>query len=149
MEGDGSVTVTLLAGDGYALGETVSATVSVEDDDVAEYALTVTPAELAEGQTAAVRAKLSNGVTYAEAVSLELSVAGEVTGTDYTLESASLELAAGESAVSTHFEALADELDEAPEAARIALSAGRCGGCHDGAVDPGCVGGRDAVACWS
>ena len=122
VEGAGSLKVTLLPDDGYALGETVSATVSVEDDDVAEYALTVTPAELAEGQTAAVRAKLSNGVTYAEAVSLELSVTGEVTAPDYTLESTSLELAAGESAVSTTLTALADELDEAPEAARIALS---------------------------
>ena len=122
IESDSLVTVTLLAGDGYALGETVSATVSVEDDDVAEYALTVTPAELAEGQTATVRAELSNGVTYAEAVSLELSVTGEVTAADYALDSALPELAAGESAVSTTLTALADELDEAPEAARIALS---------------------------
>ena len=121
VEGDGSVTVTLLAGDGYALGETVSATVAVEDDDVAEYALTVTPTELVEGASATVRAELSNGVTYAEAVSLELSVTGEVTAADYALDSALPELAAGESVVATTLTALADAEDEALETAQLAM----------------------------
>ena len=122
VEDDGLLTVTLLAGDGYTLGETVSATVAVEDDDVAQYALTVSPAELAEGQTTAVRAELSNGVTYAEAVSLELSVTGEVTAADYALDSALPELAAGESAVATTLTALADAEDEAVETAQLVLS---------------------------
>ena len=121
VEGDGSLTVTLLPGEGYALGETVSATVAVEDDDVAQYALTVMPAELVEGASAAVDAAISNGVTHAVPVSLELSVAGEVTAADYALESALLELAAGERAVSTTLMALADDEDEALETAQLAL----------------------------
>ena len=124
VEGPGSVTVTLLAGDGYALGETVTATVTVEDDDVAAWALAAHPSELVEGGSATLEAEVTNGVTHADAVTLGLSVTGDVSASDYELGSALLELAAGESAVSTTLAALADgEAEDGAEAARIALSA--------------------------
>ena len=123
VEGDGTVTATLLAGDGYALGGTVSATVAVEDDDAAEWTLAARPSELVEGGSAALNAEVTNGVTHAEAVTLGLSVAGDLSASDYELGSASLELAAGGSAVSTTLAALADgEAEDGAEAARVSLS---------------------------
>ena len=124
VEGPGSVTVTLLAGDGYKLGETVSATVTVEDDDVAEWALSARPSELVEGDSATLEAEVTNGVTHAGAVALGLSVAGDLSASDYALGSAALELPAGEAVVSTTLSALADGEDEdGAEAARIGLTA--------------------------
>ena len=123
VEGPGSVTVTLLAGDGYELGETVSATVTVEDDDAAEWSLVAQPSELVEGRTAELRAEVANGVTYADDRTLDVSVTGDVSASDYELGSALLELAAGESAVSTTLAALADgEAEDGAEVGRVSLS---------------------------
>ena len=122
--GGGTVTVTLLAGDGYKLGETVSATVTVEDDDVAEWVLAARPSELVEGGSASLEAEVTNGVTHAGAVTLGLSVTGDVSASDYELGSVALELPAGEAVVSTTLSALADGEDEdGAEAARIGLTA--------------------------
>ena len=123
VEGEGTVTVRLLGGDGYGLGEPVSATVLVEDDDLAEYALSARPPELAEGRTATLEVEVTNGVTHAGAVTLGLSVTGGVEGSDYALGSASLVLAAGAVRASTSFEALSDGVDEdAAEAARVGVA---------------------------
>ena len=119
VEGDGSVTATLAEGDGYRLGETTAAAVTVEDDDTATFALTVEPAALAEGGTSTVRVRIEDGATFADAKTIVLAVTGPA-ASDYALEPETLELAAGASAATAAFAALADESDEAPEAARIA-----------------------------
>ena len=119
VEGDGSVTVTLLAGDGYELGETTAAAVTVEDDDAATFALTVAPAVLAEGGTSTVTVSIEDGATFADAKTIVLAVTGPA-ASDYALEPETLELAAGASAATAAFAAVADETDEAPAAARIA-----------------------------
>ena len=123
VEGDGTVTATLLAGEGYELGETVSATVAVADDDAAEWTLAARPSELVEGGTATLEAEVASGVTYADDRTLEVSVTGDLSASDYALGSASLELAAGGSAVSTTLAAVADgEAEDGAEAARVSLS---------------------------
>ena len=119
VEDDGSVTVTLLAGDGYELGETTAAAVTVEDDDTARFALTAAPAALAEGRTSTVTVSIEDGATFADAKTIVLAVTGPA-ASDYALEPATLELAAGASAATAVLTAVADELDEAPAAARIA-----------------------------
>ena len=119
VEDDGSVTVTLLAGDGYELGETTGAAVTVEDDDAATFAVTVEPAALAEGGTSTVTVSIEDGATFADAKTIVLAVTGPVAA-DYALEPETLELAAGASAATAAFAAVADESDEAPAAARIA-----------------------------
>ena len=91
VEGDGSVTATVTAGEGYALGETLSATVAVED-----------------------------GVTFAEDRTLALAVAGEVAESDYDLDPSTLVLAADGSSVQSTFAALADVVDEEVETAEVA-----------------------------
>ena len=119
VEGDGSVTATLAEGDGYEPGEPATATVTVEDDDTARFALTAEPAALAEGGTSTVTVSIEDGATFADAKTIDLAVTGPA-ASDYALEPATLELAAGASAATAAFAAVADELDEAPAAARIA-----------------------------
>ena len=119
VEGDGSVTATLAEGDGYEPGEPATATVTVEDDDTARFALTAQPAALAEGGTSTVTVSIEDGATFADAKTIDLAVTGPA-ASDYALEPATLELAAGASAATAAFAAVADELDEAPAAARIA-----------------------------
>ena len=119
VEGDGSVTATLAEGDGYVPGEPATATVTVEDDDAATFALTVEPAALAEGGTSTVTVSIEDGATFADAKTIVLAVTGPA-ASDYALEPETLELAAGASAATAAFAAVADESDEAPAAARIA-----------------------------
>ena len=119
VEGDGSVTATLAEGDGYEPGEPATATVTVEDDDTATFALTAAPAVLAEGATSTVTVAIEDGATFADAKTIVLAVTGPA-ASDYALEPETLELAAGASAATAAFAALADELDETPAAARIA-----------------------------
>ena len=119
VEDASTVTATLLAGDGYELGETTTAAVTVEDDDTATFALTAAPAVLAEGGTSTVTVAIEDGATFADAKTIVLAVTGPA-ASDYALEPETLELAAGASAATAVLTALADELDEAPAAARIA-----------------------------
>ena len=93
VEGDGSVTATVTAGEGYALGETLSATVAVEDGDAATFAADRTRA---------------------------LAVSGQVAESDYELDASTLVLAAGGSSVQSTFAALADDVDEEVETAEVA-----------------------------
>ena len=121
VEGAATVTVTVLAGDGYAVGDPASATVEVADDDAATFAVTATPAEIAEGGEARIAVAVEDGVTFAEDRTLALSVTGTVSATDYALEPPTLELPAGEASSSATFAALADGSEEDPERARIAV----------------------------
>ncbi len=118
VEGDGFVTTTLLAGDGYALGNDVSATVTVEDDDAGVFEVTAEPSEIEEGDEAAVTVAVTNGVTYAEDQSILLTATG-LSGEDYALTPTALPLAAGEAAVTATLTATADGVSEEPETALI------------------------------
>ena len=126
VEEDGSVTATLVEGAGYALGEAVAATVAVADNDVAAWTVTAAPAELVEGGSATLTVSTGTGVTFATGRTLALSVTGEVSESDYTLEPGTLDLEAGTDTATATFEALSDGVEETPEAARlgVALEAG-------------------------
>ena len=115
--GDGA----LLAGDGYALGDPVEATVAVTEDDAAEFSVAASPAELLEGETATVTVAIANGTTYAADREVALAVTGDVAASDYSLPAA-IDLPAGSSSATASFEALADDADEPRETARVAAS---------------------------
>ena len=118
------MTVSLRSGDGYVLGESTTATVRVEDDDEASFSVTAEPSDLVEGESAAVQVSIDDGVTFAEALTLTVSVTGEVSASDYTLAPESLELGAGESSVTALFTSLSDEEEEEVETARIGVPLG-------------------------
>ncbi len=122
VSGDGTVTVALVAGDGYELGGSSTATVSVAEDDAAQFAVSASPAEVVEGASSTVTVAIGNGVTYATAREVSLAVTGDVSASDYALP-ATVALAAGASSSTAVFAALEDEVAaEAREEARIAAT---------------------------
>ena len=118
VSGDGAVTAALAAGDGYALGAAASATVTVTEDDTAEFSVSAEPAAIEEGSSSTVTVSIGNGVTYAAARELALSVTGDVAASDYELP-ATLELAAGASSATAAFAARSDEEAEEAETATV------------------------------
>ena len=123
VSGDGSLAAALVAGDGYTLGGSARATVTVSEDDAASWTLAVEPGAVEEGGRAALTASIGNGVAYAEDLEVSFSVAGLEAG-EYALEPAAAVLAAGSSSVTAVLELLADEQAEAPGTAALAASAG-------------------------
>ena len=118
VEDDGTVTVTLVAGAGYTVGDGASATVTVTDNDTARFEVTALPATIEEGGSAAVTVAIANGVTFSARRTVRLSVMG-LDADEYRLAPATLELEAGAWSVTTMFEALEDDTAESPGTAEI------------------------------
>ena len=112
----GTVTVKLASGEGHTLGDASTAEVMVEDNDTAVFEVTATPAEIAEGESAAVQVALANGVTFAEDQTITLEVSGAVAETDYELSDTTLTLPAGAASAEASVAALADADPETSEA---------------------------------
>ena len=115
---DGTVTATLLAGEGYGLGAAVAATVTVADDDTAAFEVAADPAGIGEGDGSTVTVRVTNGATFAAEQRIGLTVSG-VSAQDYTLTPETLTLAAGAAAATARFEAAADAIEEETETALI------------------------------
>ena len=115
IEGDGAVAATLVAGDGYVLGEETSATVTVEDDDGAVFAVSAAAGELDEGGATTLTVAIANGKTFAADQSIELSVSGSASASDYRLAPATLALAAGGTSASATLTAVRDVAAEPAE----------------------------------
>ena len=93
VEDDVTVTWTLQDGEGYAVSaDNASASVVLEEDDVPEFAVSVDPAEIAEGESATVTVQITNGVTFRKAQTIALSVSGTASASDYTALPATLAL---------------------------------------------------------
>ena len=92
-----------------------SADIDITDDDEASFSLSVSPAAIAEGSGATVTVS-TGGVTFSTAQTITLDVSGSTAAdTDYTLSSASLTLAPGESSVTATITAADDNLMEGDE----------------------------------
>ncbi len=130
VEPDSRVTVTLQAGDDYELGSAVSQSVLIVDNDAASFSVTVEPAELGEGRSATVSVSIDNEVTFADAPTVEIEVAGDVTASDYSLDPARLTLAEGSGSASATLTAVNDG-----------------GGCGTYAVGAGIRGQPDGREC--
>ena len=123
---DVTVTLTLEDGEGYTVSaEARSAQVVLEDNDVPEFALSVEPAEIAEGESATVRVAIANGVTFRQAQTISLSVSGTASASDYTGVPATLTLPAyGSQATTATLAAAADREEETDETVTITASHG-------------------------
>ena len=128
VEAASTVTAAVVAGPGYRVAAGAgAATVSVVDDDVATFELSVDPATIREGAAATVTVAITNGVTFAGDQPIALTVAGgtAAAGPDYTGAPATLTLAAGRRAVTATITAVADA--EAEPAETVVLAAAHAG----------------------
>ena len=125
MEDDVVVTWTLKEGEGYTISpDAASAEVLVEDDDVAEFALSIDPAEIEEGESATLEVKVTNGVTFKADQTIEFNFSGSTAtkDTDYTVSPAAPILSAGRRRTTATIAALADSGTESDETVSVAAS---------------------------
>ncbi len=128
VEDDVTVTWTILEDDRYTIApDAASATVLMEDDDVAEFSVSIDPAEIKEDESATVEVKITNGVTFAAAQTIEFDLAGSTAtkNTDYRVSPATPTLRAGARRTTATVSATADSSTEGDETVSLAAS-------HDG-----------------
>ena len=129
---DLTVTLTLEDGAGYTLsGQARSAQAVVEDNDVADFTLSVNPAQVAEGESATVRIEIADGVTFSEDQKIVLDFAGSAGAGDgdFTVSNASPTLSAGARSATAVFTAAADSDEEGNETIAVtATHAGKAAG---------------------
>ena len=124
VEADSTITVTVTADPGYAVGTEASASVTVEDDDAATFTVSAEPATIREGESATLTVGIANGVTFAEQQTLALSTSGTASASDYSGVSAALTLAAGASSASLALAAAEDDEEEEAETLTVTASHG-------------------------
>ena len=123
VEGASAVTAAIASGEGYsAAADAGSAQVSVEDNDAATFEVSFDAEAVAEGQAATLTVAIANGVTFAEdqAIALEFAGGTATKGTDYTVSSESLALAAGATSVQATVTAVDDTDPEGAETVAVA-----------------------------
>ncbi len=85
VQDDVTVTWTLGAGEGYTVSaENASAAVVLEENDFPAFAVSVEPAEIAEGESATVTVAITNGVTFQQPETITLAVSGTASASDYS-----------------------------------------------------------------
>ena len=124
VEADSAVTALVAAGTGYRVGQASSATVTVEDDDAAEFTVSAAPAAIDEGGSATLTVAIANGVTFAQDQTVALAVTGTASASDYTVVPAALALAAGASSATADLTASDDQEEEADETLTVEASLG-------------------------
>ena len=126
VEDDITVTYTLREGEGYTVSaERGSASVVLEESDIPEFSVSARPAGIAEGESAAVRVAITNGVRFREAQTIDLSVSGTASGSDYAGVPETLTLRAYKtSTAAATLTAAVDREDEAEETVTITASHG-------------------------
>ena len=122
IEAYSDVTVHLGAGDGFTVGTPSQATIRVQDNDTAAFQVSATETSIAEGDATTITVGITNGKTFAEAQSLELSTSGTASASDFMLSPDTLSLVSG--AVSTTLTAVDDTDEEPEETVSIAVSLG-------------------------
>ncbi len=125
VEDDLTMTWTLQQGEGYAVSaEQASASLVLEESDVPEFAVTAEPPEIAEGESATVTVAITNGVRFREAQTIDLSVSGTASGSDYTVQPSTLTLRGFQTSATATLTATADQEDEAAETVTVGASHG-------------------------
>ena len=129
VQDDVTVTWTLGAGEGYTVSaENASAAVVLEENDFPAFAVSVEPAEIAEGESATVTVAITNGVTFQQPETITLAVSGTASAADYSGVPETLRLYAFStrprfSAMAT-LRAAPDQEEEAAETVTITASHG-------------------------
>ena len=125
VEDDITVTWTLQESQGYTVStEQGSASLVLEESDIPEFSVSVEPAGIAEGESARVRAAITNGVRFREAQTIDLSVSGTASGSDYRGVPETLTLRAYKTSTTTRLTAEVDGEEEAEETVTITASHG-------------------------
>ena len=121
VESDETVIVTATH-DGQPIG---SATVTIEDNDVAVWTVEAQPTEIAEGGSSTITLGVANGKTFAANQTVSLAVSGTASGSDYSLSDTELTLQAGASSVTATVTARDDTSVESDETVIVTAT-------HDG-----------------
>ncbi len=129
VQDDVTVTWTLGAGEGYTVAaENSSAAVVVEENDVPDFAVSVEPAEIAEGESATVTVAITNGVTFRQPETITLAVSGTASASDYSGVPETLRLNAFSTrprfSATARLRAAPDQEEEAAETVTITASHG-------------------------
>ena len=111
VESDETVIVTATY-DGQPIG---SATVTIEDNDVAVWTVSAQPTEIAEGGSSTITLAVANGKTFAANQTVSLAVSGTASGSDYSLSATELTLPADASSVAATLTARDDASVESDE----------------------------------
>ena len=122
VEGDESVTVKFgLLPDGVAADPGAAAVVTIVDDDAVSWAVSVGSASIAEeGETSTAVTVSTGGVTFTEAKTVTLVLAGAATEVaDYTVTAKTLTLAAGEAWVAATVTAVDDDAIDIAESIEV------------------------------
>ena len=91
-------------------------TVTITDDDESMFTVIAAPTSIAEDGGATTVTVSTGGVTFADDRQIALTLTGTATkGTDYTVDSETLTLTAGETSVATMVTAVQDAVDEEDE----------------------------------
>ena len=114
VEGGANViVVTVTAEDGTTMQ---TYTVTITDDDESMFTVIAAPTSIAEDGGATTVTVSTGGVTFADDRQIALTLTGTATkGTDYTVDSETLTLTAGETSVATMVTAVQDAVDEEDE----------------------------------
>ena len=124
IETDSTVTAALGTGSDYTLGTASSVEVTVKDDDTATWQVSAAEASIDEGDATTLTVAVANGKTFAGEQSIALTVSGTAAGSDYSLTSSPLALAAGSSLVTATLTAADDTDEESAETVTVAASHG-------------------------
>ncbi len=126
VEDDLTVTWTLQEGEGYTVSaEQASASVVLEESEVPEFSVSVSPTAIAEGESATVTVAITNGIRFREDQTINLTVSGTASGSDYSGVPVTPTLAAETySATTTLTAAVADQEQEEAETVTITASHG-------------------------
>ena len=120
IEPNSTVTATLPTGS----GQSVSASATVEDDDVAAFTVSAGEPIIDEGESTTLTVAISNGVTFAQDQEVALSLSGTASLSDHTGLPATLTLPAGTSEVTATLAASQDREEEADETVTVTASRG-------------------------
>ena len=121
VERDETVIVTATH-DGQPIG---SASVTIEDNDVAVWTVSAQPTEIAEGGSSTITLAVANGKTFAANQTVSLAVSGTASGSDYSLSATEVTLPAGASSVTATLTARDDASVESDETVIVTAT-------HDG-----------------
>ena len=118
IEGGAETVVVTASHDASAVG---SVTVTIEDNDTPTWSLVAEPATVAEGQASTVTVSVDKTFETAQTIALA-ATGGTAAGTDYTLSSSSVTLAAGDTAVTAVVTAVDDNDEENDETVVVTAS---------------------------
>ena len=121
VERDETVIVTATH-DGQPIG---SASVTIEDNDVAVWTVSAQPTEIAEGGSSTITLAVANGKTFAANQTVSLAVSGTASGSDYSLSATEVTFPAGASSVTATLTARDDASVESDETVIVTAT-------HDG-----------------